>query len=134
MRSSKVVKKLLGLGNDVVVEDWELTEPKEDRPDLVVWIRAKERRKGACGRCGATASWFDQGGGERRWRHIDIGYATCNLIALAPRVNCIEHGPTVAAVPWARHDAAFTRDFDDLVVRDSIIGSKQAAADRYGIS
>jgi transposase len=30
-------------------------------------------------------------------------------------VNCPEHGPTVAQVPWARHGAGHTRDFDDTV-------------------
>ena len=33
----------------------------------------------------------------------------------APRVNCPEHGPTVAQVPWARHGAGHTREFDDQV-------------------
>ena len=37
-------------------------------------------------------------------------------------------------VPWARHASAFTRAFEDLVVHDAVVGSKQAAADRYGIS
>jgi transposase len=134
VRTTKLVRKLLGFDKNVVIQDWELTEPETVRPHVVVWVRAKKRRKGTCGRCGATASWFDQGGGERWWRHIDVGYATCDVVALAPRVDCPEHGPTVAAVAWARHDSAFTRDFDDLVVRDSIVGSKQAAADRYGIS
>jgi transposase len=49
-------------------------------------------------------------------------------------VNCSTHGPTVAEVPWARHDSAFTPAFEDLVVHDAIVGNKQAAADRCGIS
>jgi transposase len=40
----------------------------------------------------------------------------------------------VAAVPWARHNSAFSRAFEDLVVHDAIVGNKQAAADRYGTS
>src|SRR5205085_12100198 len=52
----------------------------------------------------------------------------------AHRVSCATHGPTVAEVPWARHDSAFTRAFEDLVVHDAIAANKQAAADRYGIS
>jgi transposase len=32
-----------------------------------------------------------------------------------PRVRCVEHGVVVAAVPWARHGAGHTRDFDSLV-------------------
>lgn len=30
-------------------------------------------------------------------------------------MNCAVHGPTVAQVPWARHGAGHTRDFDDQV-------------------
>jgi transposase len=30
-----------------------------------------------------------------------------------PRVNCGVHGPTVIAVPWARHGARFTAAFED---------------------
>src|SRR5699024_4396334 len=37
------------------------------------------------------------------------------LEAQAPRVNCPEHGPTVAAVPWARHGAGHTLVFDEQV-------------------
>ena len=55
-------------------------------------------------------------------------------MAVARRVDCRSCGPTVAAVPWARHASAFTRAFEDLVVHDAIIGNKQAAARRYGIS
>jgi hypothetical protein len=35
---------------------------------------------------------------------------------------------------WARHDSAFTRAFENLVVHDAVVRNKQAAADRYGIS
>ena len=111
---------------------WELHDG--ERPLVEVWLRLKARRRGRCGRCGELASFYDQGGGERRWRHIDVGFATCELIADARRVDCPVCGPTVAQVPWARHDSAFTRAFEDLVVHDAIVGNKQAAADRYGVS
>ena len=132
MRVKKVLMALLGLGREVVVTGWELAGG--DRPCLVVTVRVKVRRRGRCGRCGKLASFYDRGGGRRRWRHIDVGFATCELVGDARRVDCPEHGPTVAAVPWARHDSAFTTAFEDLVVHDAIIGNKQAAADRYGIS
>ena len=70
----------------------------------------------------------------RSWRHLDAGFATVELVAVARRVDCGSCGPTVAAVPWARHASAFTAAFEDLVVHDAIVGSKQAAADRYGVS
>jgi transposase len=45
------------------------------------------------------------------------------LEAEAPRVRCLEHGVVVAAVPWARHGAGYTRSFEDtaawLVTRTS---------------
>ena len=66
--------------------------------------------------------------------HVDVCFATCELVAEAPRVSCPEHGVTVAAVPWARHDSWFTVAFEDLVVFDAIVSTKLAAARRYGVS
>ncbi|MGI8776390.1 MAG: ISL3 family transposase [Acidimicrobiales bacterium] len=130
-----VLRKLLGLGRAVVVSAWELVDAGDSaRPKLVVRVRTKVGARGRCGRCSTVSPWFDRGDGERRWRHVDVAYATCELVAEAPRVSCPTHGPTVAAMPWARHDSAFTRAFEDLVVHDAIVGNKQAAADRYAIS
>jgi len=136
VRVKMVLRKLLGLCRVVVIGDWELIDTDGDgvRPKLAVRVRTKVGRRGRCGRCGTPSPWFDRGDGERRWRHVDVAYATCELIADAPRVSCADHGPTVAEVPWARHDSAFSRAFEDLVVHDAIVGNKQAAADRYGIS
>ena len=136
MRIKKVLMVVLGLCRGVVVCGWELEDGGGPgvRARLVVWVRVRAGRHGRCGRCGAGAPWFDRGGGERRWRHVDVGYATCELMADAPRVSCAEHGVTVAQVPWARHDSAFSRAFEDLVVHDAVVANKQAAADRYGIS
>jgi len=80
------------------------------------------------------AAWFDNGDGVRSWRHVDAGFATVELVAVARRVNCGACGPTVAALPWARHNSSFSRAFEDLVVHDAIVGNKQAAADRYAVS
>lgn len=136
MRITKLLNKVLGLGRAVVVRSWELVEPATDdgRPKLVVSVRPKASRRGRCGRCGQMSPWFDRGDGERSWRHLDVAYATCELVADAPRVSCATHGPTVAEVPWARHDSAFTRAFEDLVVHDAVVGNKAAAAERYAIS
>jgi transposase len=136
VRIKKVLMVVLGLCRGVVVCGWELEDGGGPgvRARLVVWVRVRAGRHGRCGRCGAGAPWFDRGGGERRWRHVDVGYATCELMADAPRVSCAEHGVTVAQVPWARHDLAFSRAFEDLVVHDAVVANKQAAADRYGIS
>lgn len=114
MRVKKLLMKVLGFDRTVVIVDGGLDETG-GRPRLTVWVRAKVQRRGRCGRCGEPAAWFDQGGGLRRWRHLDVGYATCELEAAAPRVDCGSCGVTVAAVAWARHDSAFTRAFEDVV-------------------
>ena len=44
----------------------------------------------------------------------------------APRVRCREHGVIVAAVPWARHRAGHTRDFDALAAWLAVRTSKSA--------
>jgi len=138
VRVNKVLKKVLGLGADVVITGWDLTGPDDDtsgvRPALEVRLRRRVSRRGRCGRCGTRSPWYDQGDGPRRWRHLDVGYATCQLVADAPRVDCPVHGPTVVAMPWARHDSAFTAALEDLVVHDAVVANKQAAADRYGLS
>jgi len=54
-------------------------------------------------------------------------------VAVAPRVSCADH-EAVAEVPSARHDTAFSRAFEDLVVHDAIVRSKQASAEHYSVS
>jgi len=135
VRVTSVLRKLLGLCASVVIGAWELTETGEGvRPKLVVTLRQRSGRRGRCGRCGMVAPWFDNGGGTRSWRHLDVGLATSELVSDAPRVSCPEHGPTVVEVPWARHGSWFSRAFEDLVVFDAICSNKLAAARRYGIS
>lgn len=51
------------------------------------------------------------------------------LEAEAPRVNCRVHGPTVVAVPWARHGAGHTYAFDDTVAWLAVHASKTAVAE-----
>jgi transposase len=134
VRVSSLVRSVVGLGREVVVCGWELKQECGVRPRLVVRVRVRSRRRGRCGRCGALASFYDQGGGERRWRHVDVGFAVCELVGDAPRVDCCVCGPTVAVVPWARHNSVFTRDFEDLIVYESVVGNKQAVARRYQVS
>jgi transposase len=121
-----VLRKVLGLCRAVVLCGWEIDDGVEgSRPKLVVHVRLRAGRRLRCGRCGEVAPGFDQGGGERRWRHLDVGFATTELVA---------HGPTVVEVPWARHDSAFSRAFEDLVVWQAVTANKTAAVERYGIS
>ena len=139
MRVGRVslIRELLGLYR-LVVEGWELVRSVGPaRPRLDVMVRHRKGRRGECGRCQARSPWYDRGGRDgwqRRWRHVDAGYATVDLIGDTPRVNCAVHGPTVAVVAWARHASPFTRAFEDLIVHDAITANKNAAAVRYAIT
>lgn len=134
MRVKTLLRKVLGLSRAVVICGFECHDG--ERPRLEVRSGYGPRPGSGAGAVGA-GRWrhgTNHGGGEWRWRHVDVAFGTCELIAEAPRVSCPEHGPIVAAVAWARHDSAFSRAFEDLVVHDAIVANKQAAADRYGIS
>lgn len=96
----------------MVVEDVSIDDsPLRPAPVLVVRVR---RRRGALrwSRCGRKCPKYDDGGGERRWRHQDFGRYGVELMGLAPRVACAEHGVVVAQVPWAEPGSRFTRDFE----------------------
>ena len=90
-------------------------EVVDGRDVIVVSMRLHSRRRARCGECGAVAGLYDRGDGRRRWRALDAGTTRVFIEAAAPRVACRVHAVTVAAVPWARHGARHTREFDDQV-------------------
>lgn len=110
---------MLGCDNTVIeAVDWDEQDPGDgDGPRLAVvaHVRPRKRQASRCGICGRKRPGYDQGGGRRLWRALDLGPVTAWLEADAPRVACPQHGVVVAAVPWARHGAAHTRFFDDQV-------------------
>jgi transposase len=110
--AANVWRKLLGVDRATVIEEIDFDEEAES---VVVHVRPRRSTKRRCGRCGRRAPGYDQGEGRRNWRALDLGTLQCFLQADSPRVNCPEHGPTVAQVPWARHGAGHTREFDDQV-------------------
>lgn len=112
MLAANVWRKLLGVDRATVIEEIDFDEEAES---VVVHVRPRRSTKRRCGRCGRRAPGYDQGEGRRNWRALDLGTLQCFLQADSPRVNCPEHGPTVAQVPWARHGAGHTRELDDQV-------------------
>lgn len=111
VRSARVWQRLLGLERTVIEQ---LVMESDEAGDLlVVAVRPRKGARGRCGRCGVRAPCYDRGPGRRRWRHLDFGTVRVVLEADVPRVNCPWHGPTVVAVPWARHASRFTLAFED---------------------
>ena len=119
MRNAIVWGRLLGTVNTIVESlDFE-REPQRDpgtdeRDDIVIIANVRPRKgaRGRCPHCGRRGAKFDNGGGRRRWRALDLGTIRAYLQAEAPRITCRTHGVVVAAVPWARPGARHTLAFD----------------------
>lgn len=124
MRGIRVWARMLGLQR-AVVED--VTAGNEG--EVIVSVRPGFRERDRCGVCRRRCGRYDPGEGRRRWRALDLGTTFCFLEAEAPRVRCRQHGVVVASVPWARHDARFTRAFEDQVAWLACNCSKTAVAE-----
>lgn len=129
MRPLRLWKTLLGLRR-TVIEEVEL----EPGGALVVSVRPRARERDRCPHCRRRCAGYDQGEGRRRWRALDLSTSYCFLEADAPRVNCKRHGVVVAAVPWARHAAGFTRPFEDQVAWLAVNTSKTAVSELMRIA
>ena len=128
MRDKKLWQRLLGLSRARV------EAVRDDEGVVVVSVRAHRSEQKRCGRCRRRSSLYDRGDGRRRWRSLDFGTRQVWLEADAPRVWCRVHGTTVAAVPWARHGAGHTRDFDDTVAWLAVQCSKTAVTELLRIA
>ena len=122
MRNKSVWERACGL-SETVVEGVDFDDAADA---IVVAVRPAARARGRCGQCRRRSPRYDAGEGRRRWRALDLGTTRVFLEARAPRVRCREHGVIVAAVPWARHRAGHTRDFDDLAAWLAVRTSKSA--------
>jgi transposase len=111
VRNAKLWERLLGVERTVI--DGVVFD--EDDEVIVASVRPRKGAKRRCGICAKRCPGYDQGEGPRRWRTLDLGTVPTYLEAEAPRVSCPEHGVVVAQVPWARHNAGHTYNFDDMV-------------------
>ena len=107
----------------------------DDKTDaIIVSVRPDARARSRCGRCGRRSPGYDRGDGRRRWRALDAGTTSVFIEADAPRVGCRTHGETVAQVPWARHGAGHTRDFDAMAAWLTVRTSKSATCQLLGVA
>ena len=93
------------------IERW----PRRDRaPEKVLIVVAEpdEQVRDRCPRCGQRGKVVERD--VRRWRTLDVHGKRCFIESEVPRIICAEHGKVTAAVPWARHDDAFTRPFEEF--------------------
>ena len=131
MQNKKLWARVAGVEPGVLVERVEFNDAAET---VVLACRVRRRDRGRCGRWGRRSPGYDQGEGGRRWRALDAGRTPVFIEADAPRVHCIDHGVTVAAVPWARHDGGHTRAFDDQVAWLVTHTSNTAVVELMGVA
>jgi transposase len=135
VRGARVWAWLVGVEKNAVVEGVDFeggVGPGEGL--MVVSVRPRRGARGRCGVCRRRCVGYDQGQGRRRWRALDLGTVRAVVEAEAPRVRCREHGVVVAHVPWARHGAGHTREFDDAVVWLAVRCSKAAVGQLMRVS
>jgi transposase len=85
-------------------------------PATVTVDVALRRRRLHCPECQfSTAARYDTRPVSSSWRHLDLGRWKVTVRAELRRLACPTHGVRVEQVPFARHRAGFTRDFEDLV-------------------
>ena len=130
MRSARVWKRLLGVEHTVV----EQVLYDQDAQAVVAMVRPTRSRRRRCPTCARRCPGYDQGQGRRRWRALDLGVVQAFLEADAPRVACPAHGVAVAAVPWARPGAGFTRGFEDTAAWLAVHTSRSAVAELLRIT
>ena len=86
------------------------------------------------GRCQTKVPLYDRGEGPRRWRGLDGGGAGCPRGGGTAGELPDQHGPTVVAVPWARHHAGHTYSFDGTVGSLAVACSKTAVCELMRIA
>jgi transposase len=111
---SSLIKRLLNV-NDIVIKDVKFETDRKGEEILVIAAEPPKRQRNRCPICGKKAKGYDSGNGVTRWRSMDLGSMRVYIEAPAPRICCKKHGVLVAKVPWARHHARFTHDFEDTV-------------------
>lgn len=82
---------------------------------VIVWV-ALRRRRLVCPCCSfSTRHRHDVRPVDSVWRHLDLGVWRLEVRARLRRLVCPAHGVVTEQVPFARHRADFTRDFEHLV-------------------
>ena len=109
MRGARVLRRLFQIDNSVI-ESIQV----DAKDEVLVVCRPTAALANRCGVCGRRSPRYDHGT-TRLWRHVDFGGRRTWLKSTPPRVRCPQHQVVVAAVPWARHGAGHTRDFDQTV-------------------
>lgn len=104
------------------------------RQAILVKGHVDKRFARRCPHCGKICPGYDTSSTLKRIRSLDFGTVMVFIEYPSERVQCPEHGVVTAQVPFARHKARHTRDFEDMVAAKSKESSFSAVAREMGIS
>lgn len=127
MRINNVVRKLLGVTKI-------FTRNITIALDGLVFDLVPSWYTPRCGLCGRKCPGYDTGTVGRLWRHLSLGSVIIWLRYTVRRVECPVHGVTVEKVPWAEHDARFTREMEEMTAYLAQRMDKTAVCTLMGIN
>jgi transposase len=131
MHTKTLIKRLLRI-DKIAIENIEF-ESANDEDLLIVRARPMSRDTNRCPKCSKRCNGYDSSNKVRRWRSLDFGSHRVYIEALAPRIECLEHGVLVAQFPWARHDSDYTYDFEAAVTWLTMHTTAQDVANYFRI-
>ncbi|MST51697.1 transposase family protein [Hornefia butyriciproducens] len=129
MLTKTILKKALNVKHTAIDN---VTFGSDD--SIIVRVHPTKGEQCRCGKCGRKAPRYDAGSGIRRWRTCDMDTHKTYLESEVYRVNCPEHGVVACAVPWARHDSAFTYEFEHMTAWVAVHCSRKVTAEFMRIS
>jgi transposase len=88
----------------------------EFEPARVLVTVALRRDRLVCPKCGYSTPYRENRQKHSSvWRHLDFGVWRVEVHTTLRRLRCPQDGVLVEGVPFARHGARFTRDFENLI-------------------
>jgi transposase len=130
---TSLLKELIGV-NNVKVKSWELITNSSNIKELFIHVEPYKKEQNKCPICGRRLPGYDKKRTPRKWRSLNVGNIPVYVLANTNRVTCSEHGVITAAVPWARHNSRFTKDFENQVAWLAFNLSKKTLSEFMGVS
>lgn len=95
MLVESIVRKTLGLKRHCV------NKVTEEHGEIMVYLFTDGRCRLVCSKCGGKGSGYDTLK-ERRWKHVPLWGIPVTLVYSPRRVECINCGIRVEAIPWTQ--------------------------------
>jgi len=112
MKDTQLYAQILG-----ITSPWSVGEIDLDLKECQIKVRIDIDQSSSllCPICSKISPRYDKK--YRRWRHLDTCQFQTTIEAEVPRVECVEHGVHLIAVPWAEFGSRYTLLFESFVLR-----------------